>query len=53
MNFVSYFTAPWFAKVLFLFVLFAFTTKDCEIASLPLHYIQGFGSPQCQGKGWQ
>jgi len=37
MNFVSYFTAPWFAKVLFLFILFTFTTKDYEIASLPLH----------------
>jgi len=34
MNFVSYFVAPWFIRVLFLFVLFTFTTKDCEIASL-------------------
>jgi len=53
MNFVSYFTAPWFAMVLFLFVLFILSIKEYEIASLPLHYIQGFGSPQCQGKGWQ
>ena len=44
MNFVSYFVAPWFAKVLFLFVLFTLPIKEYEIASLPLHYIQGFGS---------
>jgi len=37
MNFVYYFTAPWFIKVLFLFSLFTFTTKDSEVASLPLH----------------
>ncbi len=44
MNFVSYFVAPWFIKVLFLFTLFTLPIKDYEIASLPLHYIQGFGS---------
>ncbi len=43
MNFVSYFVAPWFIKVLFLFTLFTLPIKDYEIASLPLHYIQGFG----------
>jgi len=34
MNFVSYFVAPCFAKVLFLFVLFTLPIKDYEIASL-------------------
>jgi len=37
MNFVHCFAAPWFARVLFLFTLFTFPTKGCEIASLPLH----------------
>jgi len=37
MNFVHYFAAPWFAMVLFLFTLFTFPTKGCEIAPLPLH----------------
>jgi len=45
-NFGYYFTAPLFIKVLFLFILFTFPREGCEIASLPLHYIQGFGSPQ-------
>jgi len=34
MNFVSYFAAPWFARVLFLFILFTLPIKDYEIASL-------------------
>ena len=37
MNFGYYFTAPLFIKVLFLFILFTFPRKGCEIASLPLH----------------
>jgi hypothetical protein len=44
MNFASYFVAPWFIKVLFLFILFTLPVKEYEIASLSLHYIQGFGS---------
>jgi hypothetical protein len=44
MNFASYFVAPWFIKVLFLFILFTLPIKEYEIASLSLHYIQGFGS---------
>jgi hypothetical protein len=34
MGFVSYFTAPWFARVLFLFVLFSLPIREYEIASL-------------------
>jgi len=37
MDFASYFVAPWFARVLFLFTLFTLPIKDYEIASLPLH----------------
>jgi len=37
MNFGYYFAAPWFIMVLFLFILFTFSRKGCEIASLPLH----------------
>jgi len=36
-NFGYCFTAPLFIKVLFLFILFTFPRKGCEIASLPLH----------------
>jgi len=34
MSFVHYFAAPWFARVLFFFMLFTFPSKDYEIASL-------------------